>query len=448
MPYDFDLFVIGGGSGGVRAARFAAGLGAKVAVCEERYWGGTCVNVGCVPKKLLVFAAHYAEDLGDAAGFGWNIGDCTHSWSTLIENKDTEIRRLNTAYLRMLANAGARSINGRGVVIDAHTVEVGGERFTARHILIATGGKPWVPDVPGAELGITSDGAFYLPERPGRVVIVGGGYIGVEFAGIFNGLGSKTTLVQRGKEILSGFDDEIRAHLCSEMRKKGVDVRTSTPFYGIERHGDELIAHLEGESIHCDTVMFATGRRPNTAGIGLPELGVELDTHGGIRVDDRWRSAVPSILAVGDVTNHIALTPVALEEGMQLAKNLFAGEDRGLDYELIPSAVFSTPNLATVGLTEAQAKTRHDNVVAYTSSFRSMRHTMGHRSERAFMKLLVDDDTDRVLGCHMVGPDAGEIIQGLAVALRCGATKAQFDATVGVHPTAAEEFVTMRTPRD
>ncbi|NNG05427.1 MAG: glutathione-disulfide reductase [Inquilinus sp.] len=445
--YDFDYFVIGAGSGGVRSARIAANHGARVAIAEERYLGGTCVNVGCVPKKLLSYAAHFAHDFEDAAGFGWTVGDRRHDWARLIANKNTEIERLNGIYRHLLEGAGCTLIEDRATLVDAHTVAVGDDRYTAETILIATGGWPTLPDQPGArEYGITSNEAFFLEEMPEHVVIAGGGYIAVEFAGIFNGLGANVCQLYRGPMFLRGFDDDVRETLAEEMSKAGIDLRFNTIIDRIEKTSDCLLAHLtDGSVIETGAVMFAIGRRPNTAGLGLEDVGVALNRKAAIIVDDRYRTSVPNICALGDVTDRINLTPVAIAEGHALADTLFGGTPRGVEYENVPSAVFSSPPVGSVGLTEAAARAKYGAVDIYRSSFRPMKHTLGGRDERTMMKLIVDRATDRVVGCHMVGLDAPEITQGVAVAMNCGATKAQFDRTIGIHPTAAEELVTMRT---
>lgn len=449
MAYDFDLFVIGAGSGGVRAARFAAGFGAKVAVAESRYLGGTCVNVGCVPKKLLVYGAHYAEDIGQAQGYGWTIDGATFDWKTLIANKDREIQRLNGIYRSILVDSGVTLLQTRAQLVDAHTVEVEGKRYSAEHILIATGGWPHVPEIPGREHAITSNEAFYLDALPRRVLVVGGGYIAVEFASIFHGCGADTKLLYRGELFLRGFDGSLRDHLKDEMIKKGVDLQFNADIVHIDKLADgSLLATLEdGRTLEADCIFYATGRRPMIDGLGLEAAGVALDARGFIAVDDEYRTSVPSILAIGDVIGRVQLTPVALAEGMAVARRLFKPEQyRKVDYSTIPTAVFSLPNMATVGLTEEQAREQGYKVTLFESRFRPMKLTMTDSLERSLMKLVVDAHTDRVLGCHMAGPDAGEIMQGLAVALKAGATKQVFDETLGIHPTAAEEFVTMRTP--
>ncbi|WP_312169665.1 glutathione-disulfide reductase [Stutzerimonas kunmingensis] len=449
MAYDFDLFVIGAGSGGVRAARFAAGFGAKVAVAESRYLGGTCVNVGCVPKKLLVYGAHYAEDIGQAQGYGWTIDGATFDWKTLIANKDREIQRLNGIYRSILVDSGVTLLQAHARLVDAHTVEVEGKQYTAEHILIATGGWPHVPAIPGREHAITSNEAFYLESLPRRVLVVGGGYIAVEFASIFHGCGADTKLLYRGELFLRGFDGSLRDHLKDEMIKKGVDLQFNADIVHIDKQADgSLLATLEdGRTLEADCIFYATGRRPMLDNLGLKKAGVALDARGFIAVDDEYRTSVSSILAIGDVIGRVQLTPVALAEGMAVARRLFKPEQyRKVDYTTIPTAVFSLPNMATVGLTEEEAREQGYKVTIFESRFRPMKLTMTDSLERSLMKLVVDAETDRVLGCHMAGPDAGEIMQGLGVALKAGATKQVFDDTLGIHPTAAEEFVTMRTP--
>ncbi|VXC54225.1 glutathione-disulfide reductase [Pseudomonas sp. 9Ag] len=448
MAYDFDLFVIGAGSGGVRAARFAAGYGARVAVAESRYLGGTCVNVGCVPKKLLVYGAHYAEDIHEAKGYGWTIDGARFDWASLIANKDREIQRLNGIYKNLLTDSGVTLLQAHARLVDPHTVEVDGKHYSAEHILIATGGWPYVPDIPGREHAITSNEAFYLDELPRRVLVVGGGYIAVEFASIFHGCGADTKLLYRGDLFLRGFDGSLRDHLKDELIKKGLDLQFNADITRIDKQADgTLLATLEdGRTLEADCIFYATGRRPMLDGLGLENVDVALDKLGFIAIDDQFRTTTPSILAIGDVIGRIQLTPVALAEGMAVARQLFRPDEyRPVDYHNIATAVFSLPNMATVGLTEEQAREKGHKVVLFESRFRPMKQTMTDSLERSLMKLVVDADTDKVLGCHMAGPEAGEIIQGLAVALKAGATKRIFDDTVGIHPTAAEEFVTMRT---
>ena len=444
--FDFDLFVIGAGSGGVRCARMAAAYGARVAVAEERALGGTCVNVGCVPKKLFVYAAHAHEDFNDAAGFGWDVEGARFDWTRLRENKDREIARLNGVYRGLLEGRGVRIVEGRARLVDPHTVAVGAERITARHILVATGGWPHVPSFPGSELAVTSNGMFHLREFPRRALVVGGGYIAVEFAGILNGLGVQTTLAYRGALFLRHFDRDLRETLAEEMPKKGIRLRfdTEVASIGANADGSRAVRFVNGEEADFDLVLYATGRRPLTAGLGLEECGVALAEDGSIVVDAHYRSSVPSIHAIGDVIGGPELTPLALAQGMALASTLFLGEPKTVSLENIPTAVFSQPPLGTVGLSEEQARERFPAVSIYHSRFRALKNTLSGNPERTFMKLVVDAATDRVLGVHMAGPEAGEIIQGMAVALQAGATKRVFDATLGIHPTAAEEFVTMR----
>jgi glutathione reductase (NADPH) len=443
--YDYDLITIGAGSGGVRASRLAAGYGARAAVVEERYLGGTCVNVGCIPKKLLVYASEFGLSYQEAAGFGWTMERGRFDWPRLIANKNREIERLNRVYGDLLTGAGATIIDGRAVLIDAHTVEVNGRRLTSEYLLIATGSWPSVPQVPGAEYAITSNEAFFLKELPRSVILVGGGYIAVEFAGIFHGMGVEVTELYRGPMFLRGFDDDVRAALATDMRKRGVDLRFNADVAKIEASGKGIRATLlDGATLQADLIMYATGRAPNTRNIGLEQAGIKLDGEGGIVVDGYSRSSQPNIYAVGDCTNRLMLTPVAIAEGQAVAQTLFNNKPTAIDYSIVPSAVFSQPPIGTVGLTEAQARESLGEIDVYKSDFRPLRHTLSGSEERTFMKLVVERKTDRVVGCHMVGAEAGEIIQGFAVALKCGATKSDFDATIGIHPTAAEEFVTMR----
>jgi glutathione reductase (NADPH) len=445
VQYDYDLFTIGAGSGGVRASRMSASFGAKVAVAEERYLGGTCVNVGCIPKKLLVYASHYSEDFKDAAGYGWTVGERSVDWRKLIANKNKEISRLNGVYRMLLGDADVEILDGHAEIVDPHTVAVDGKRYTAKHILVAVGSWPAVPKIPGAEHAITSNEAFHLGSLPEKVIIVGGGYIGVEFAGILHGLGAHTTQLYRGELFLRGFDDDIRRTLAEEMRKRGIDLRFNRNIQRIDKPGAILRATLDdGQTIEADQILYATGRVPLTRNLGLDRAGVQLKENGAIAVDEYSKSSVDNIYAIGDCTDRMMLTPVAIAEGMAVANTLFNNKPTRPGYLNVPTAVFSTPNCGTVGLTEREARRRNFSVDIYRSSFRPLKHTLTGRDERTMMKLVVDGATDRVLGCHMVGADAGEIIQGLAVALNCGATKAQFDATIGIHPTAAEEFVTMR----
>jgi len=426
----------------VRASRFAASYGARVAVAECDRFGGTCVNLGCIPKKLFSYAAHCREDFEVARSFGWSVGEPSFDWPTLLANKDREIARLNGVYEKALLSAGAQILRGRATVLDAHTVELGGKRYSARHILVATGSWPRRPAIPGRELGITSNEAFHLEKLPRRALVVGGGYTAVEFASIFQGLGVDTTLAYRGVRLLRGFDLELGERLAAEMRSKGVTIRLQSNPARLEQ-GIE-VAYEDGSAQVVDLVMFATGRGPNTAGLGLEGAGVKLAADGAVVVDAYSKSSVDSIHAIGDVTNRLNLTPVAIAEGMALAKTLFGGEPTAMDHANVPTAVFSNPNLATVGLSEERARERHGTVEVYKSAFRALKLTLGGHEERTFMKLVVDAASQRVLGAHMIGPDAGEIIQGVAIAVKLGATKSQFDSTIGIHPTAAEEFVTMR----
>jgi glutathione reductase (NADPH) len=446
--FDFDLFTIGAGSGGVRASRIAAGFGARVAIAEERYLGGTCVNVGCIPKKLFSYAAHYREDFHQAAGFGWTHAAAGFDMAQLVVAKNREIDRLNGVYRRLLGGAGVTVLDGRATIIDPHTVEVNGQRRSARYILVATGGWPLKPDVPGAAHAITSNEAFFLATLPPRIIVVGGGYIAAEFASIFNGMGADTMLVYRGARILRSFDHELGAVLAEEMQKKGVKFRLNANITAIARAGDKLQATFAGGAIlEADCIMYATGRAPNTRKLGLESAGVTLTAKGAIAIDAWSQSAVPSIYAIGDVTDRVNLTPVATAEGMALANTLFNNRPTALDYENIPTAIFANPNVASVGLSEETARSRFGTIDVYATRFRPLKHTLSGSDEQMFMKLVVDRASNRVVGAHMVGADAGEIIQGIAVAIKCGATKAQFDATIGIHPTAAEEFVTMREPR-
>jgi glutathione reductase (NADPH) len=442
---EFDLFVIGAGSGGVRAARMAAQHGARVAVADDQPLGGTCVNLGCIPKKLYSFAAHYAEAFEESHGYGWSAPAPVLDWHALKAARAAEITRLNAIYAQLLTGAGARVLRGRARVVGANEVDVDGRGHRAKNILIATGGHPVVPAFPGSELAITSNLIFDLPSFPQHLLVVGGGYIACEFASIFRGLGAQVTQLYRGEQVLRGFDADIRRFVADEMRKKGVTLHTRSEVERIERDGGRLRVSLRDGSVQlADQVLYATGRDPNTAGLGLAEVGVRLAENGAVLVDDRYRSSVASIHAVGDVIDRIHLTPVALAEAMALVDHLFGAGRRALDYELIPTAVFTHPSVGTVGLSEAQARERFGAVRIFRSEFKALRHTLSGSTERTLMKLVVDAASDRVVGLHMVGADAGEIIQGFAVALKAGATKAVFDATIGIHPTAAEEFVTMR----
>ncbi|QWF72241.1 glutathione-disulfide reductase [Methylomonas paludis] len=445
--YDVDLFVIGAGSAGVRAARMAAGLGVRVAIAENRYLGGTCVNVGCVPKKLFVYAAHFQEDFAAAPGFGWSLGTPKFDWSVLLAHKDREIQRLQKIYAGLLENTGVQIINGQASLVDAHTVRVGEQTFSCERILIATGAWPAIPDIPGRELVVSSNEMFALPALPKRVLIVGGGYIAVEFAGILHGLGVATTLCYRGDRLLRGFDNDIRDFLAEEMRKQGIDIRLNTDISRISQTADGLLAHFgENQAIAADLVLYATGRTANTAGLGLEAVGVALTDKGAIQINPAYQTNIPSIYALGDVANSFNLTPVATAEATALVNQLYGHSASPVDYDHIPTAVFSQPNIGTVGLTEAAARKRYPDIDVYKSVFTPMKHTLSGLNQKTLMKLVVERSTDKVLGVHMVGADAGEIIQGMAIAIRAGASKAVFDSTIGIHPTAAEEFVTMRKP--
>jgi glutathione reductase (NADPH) len=445
----FDLFVIGAGSGGVRAARMAAQRGARVAVADDKPLGGTCVNLGCIPKKLYSFAAHYAEAFEEAHGYGWSASTPVLDWAQLKANRAREISRLNGIYESLLDGAGVQVLRGRARVVGPGEVEIAGQRIRARHLLVATGGHPVVPPVSGAELAITSNEIFDLPTFPQHLLVVGGGYIACEFASIFRGLGAQVTQLYRGTQVLRGFDADISAFVADEMRKKGIDLRTGSDVEGIARDaatGRLRVALRDGSVQLADQVLYATGRVPNTRGLGLAEAGVALAPNGAVLVDDHYATNVAGLHAVGDVIDRIHLTPVALAEAMALVDHLFGAKQRAVDYAMIPTAVFTHPSVGAVGLTEAQARAQGRAVRIFRSEFKALKHTLSGNTERTLMKLVVDADTDRVVGLHMVGADAGETIQGFAVALKAGATKAVFDATIGIHPTAAEEFVTMREP--
>lgn len=444
--YDYDLLVIGAGSGGVRASRVAAGLGARVAVVESRYLGGTCVNVGCVPKKLFVYGSHFSEELAGAAGFGWQAPSTGFDWPTLRDNKTAEIQRLNGIYQSLLETSGVSIINGHGKIMSPHEVEVAGQCYSCRYILVATGGWPFVPEFPGREHVISSNEAFYLDELPESIAIVGGGYIAVEFAGIFHGLGVETHLIYRRELFLRGFDEGIRQHMKQELEKKGIHLYFNTNVDSIEKEPGDYKINCGETSLRTDQVMYATGRKPLTENLGLENTRVSLNQSGEIEVDDNYQTAESSVYSLGDVTGGIELTPVAIAEGTALAQQLF-GDPQPVDYRNIPTAIFSQPNIGTVGLTEAEAKKQFQKTRVYETRFRHLKHTLSGLDEKTFMKLIVDDATDRVVGCHMAGMEAGEIIQGLAVAIKAGATKKIFDETIGIHPTAAEEFVTMKTER-
>jgi glutathione reductase (NADPH) len=444
---DFDLFVIGGGSGGVRAARIAASHGARVAIAEEYRYGGTCVIRGCVPKKLFVYAAHYRRDLEDAVGYGWDTGAPSFDWNTLLANKDAEIDRLNKIYIQLLKKHGVEVLHGRARLRDRHTIEIGDRTVTAHTILVATGGTPFKADIPGAELAISSNEAFHLEALPKRMAVAGGGYIAVEFAHIFAGLGVEVLLVHRRHRVLRGFDIELRKAVTDGLAHAGVELHMDVVIDRIARTdgGGRRIHLTDGGELDVDVVMGAMGRVPMTAGIGLEEVGVELGPRGGVIVDDFSQSSVDNIYAVGDCTDRIQLTPVAIREGHAFADSVFGNSPRPIDHTLIPTAIFAQPAAATVGLTEEAALERGP-VAIYEADFRPMKHTLSGRNERVYMKLVVDRETDRVVGCHMVADEAPEIIQAIAIAIRAGATKADFDATTALHPTTAEELVLMRTP--
>lgn len=448
--YDYDLFVIGAGSGGVRASRMSAAYGARVAVAEDRYMGGTCVNVGCVPKKLYVYASQFSNAFKDSQGFGWSATSPKFEWSTLRDNKKTEISRLNGIYEDMLGGAGVDVIHGRARFVDKHTVSVGDKNYTADKIIISTGTWPYIPDIPGSEFAKSSNEIFDLETFPQRILVVGGGYVAVEFAGIFNGLGSQTTQLYRGPLFLRGFDQDIREFVSKEIAKSGIDLRFNSNISAIKKQDDgTLIAILEdGSTIETDAVLYATGRKPHLQDLGFENVNVELNPNDTVKVDHNFQSSEANIYALGDLIGGMELTPVALAEGMAFAQTQFNNKPTIVDYNTIPTAVFCQPNIGTCGLSEEQARESIGDITVFESSFRAMKHTIGGRQERSYMKLIVETETDRVVGIHMVGEDAGEIIQGMAIAMKAGATKAVFDSTIGIHPTSAEEFVTMRSPRE
>ncbi|MBS0363925.1 MAG: glutathione-disulfide reductase [Proteobacteria bacterium] len=444
--YDYDLFVIGAGSGGVRAARLAAMSGARVAVAEEHRVGGTCVIRGCVPKKFMVYASEFSKHFKTAETYGWSVGETRFDWPAFLAEKDKEIARLSGIYVRNLQNAGAELAHGKARLIDAHTVEIEGVGTkTADKILIATGGRPWMPkDLPGVEYAISSNEAFHLERLPKSIVIAGGGYIAVEFAGIFNGLGVDVTLVHRGPNVLRGFDDDVRSHLAEELEKRGIKVVLGCQHKSIEKTAGGLTSHLtDGHHVESDVVMFCLGREPYVEGLGLETAGVELTERGAVKVDDYSRTSVENIWAVGDVTDRINLTPVAIREGAAFAQTEFYGQRTSFDHEMVASAVFSQPPVGSVGLTEADARKQYGKVDIYLARLKPMKYAFGG-DERSLLKLIVDAETERVLGCHVVGPDAPEMIQMAAIAIKMGVTKSQWDSTCAVHPTLAEELVTMR----
>ncbi len=442
MAYDYDLLVIGAGSGGVRAARIAAGYGKKVAICESDKVGGTCVIRGCVPKKLFVYASQYKKMFKAAKTFGWDI-DSQFNWPTLLKNKDDEINRLNGIYLKLLANAGVELIKGHGSFVDEHVVDIGGQHYTAENILIATGGTPTVPDMPGSEYVITSNEALDLAELPKSITINGGGYIAVEFAGIFNALGVKVNLVYRGEQILRGFDDEVAGFAQNSFTDAGINVMTMTEITAIKKDADSYICESNQGDIHSDVVFFATGRKANTQSLNLAQVGVQTKPNGQVVVNKEQQTNLPHIFAVGDVCNSDNLTPVAIREGHYLVNRLFNGGDQYAEYDYIPTTVFSQPEIGTCGLTEAEAKTQYKNIECFTSTFRAMKYAMSEVTEKTFMKIVVNTDTDQVLGMHVCGADGGEMIQGFGVAIKQGLTKTQLNSTIGIHPTSAEEFVTL-----
>jgi len=445
--FDFDLFVIGAGSGGVRTARMSASYGARVAIAEDRYMGGTCVNVGCVPKKLYSYASHFRYDCTDSKGFGWQGSVPAFDWNVLRDNKTAEISRLNGIYDTLLDGSGVTLYNGRARLLDKHTVEIGDQKVSSEKILIATGGWPFVPQFPGSELAVTSNEIFDLPSFPERILVVGGGYIALEFAGIFAGLGADTTLSYRGEIPLKHFDKDLREKLYLESERHMTMLMNSNVEKIIKKDNELHVKFKEGSSLVVDCVLYATGRKPNTENLGLENTGVSLQSNGAIAINEHFETTEPGIYALGDVVGRIALTPVAIAEGMVLASNLFKNTEKTMDYSNIATAVFSHPNVGTVGLGEEQAKAEYGDIEVFESDFRHLKHTLSGNPERTYMKLIVDKATDRVVGMHMMGADAGEIIQGLAVAMQCGVTKAQLDSTIGIHPTAAEEFVTMRQAR-
>ena len=446
MPtYDFDLFTIGAGSGGVAGSRRAGSYGARVGICEDSRIGGTCVIRGCVPKKLLVYGAQFADAFADSAGYGWHVAPPVHDWASLIAAKNREIDRLEGIYRKLLADSGVKLFESRGRLVDPHTVEIEGKRVTAATIMISTGAHPVLPAIPGIEHAITSNEALDLQRLPRHIVIVGGGYIAVEFAGIFAGLGAEVTLVIRGEELLNGFDDDVRVTLAQELRTRGIAIRARTHITRIDKYDHGFTAATSGgDELSADLVMYATGRRPNTRNLGLAELGIACNDKGAVEVDEWSRTSLPHIYAVGDVTDRLNLTPVAIAEGRAIAETLYNDNPMMVDHDNVATAVFSQPPVGTVGLTERRAREKYQAIDVYRARFRPMKHTLSGREERTMMKLIVDRASDRVLGCHIVGADAPEITQGLAIAIKCGATKRQFDQTIGIHPTAAEEFVTMR----
>lgn len=446
-PFDYDLFVIGAGSGGVRACRIAASLGARVAVAEERYFGGTCVNVGCVPKKLFSYAAHYFDDFEDSKGFGWEFDNLRFDWSVLKANKDLEINRLNGLYKSILNSNEVDVFEARARISGPNEIQVDGKTLSAKHILVAVGGWPWTPKFPGSELTVSSNDVFAMDQLPAEIAVMGGGYIAVEFASIFSRLGCKTSLIYRGDQLLRGFDEDIRKFITAEIGTH-VDLYLEQDISEIVKENNKLeVVFKSGSKLSCEMVLAATGRLPLTDDLGLDTVAVQLAKNGAIKVNDHFQTAEPSIYAVGDVIDRIALTPVALAEGQIVARALFLGDAKAMDYKNIATAVFCHPNIGTVGLSEQEALEGGLEIDIYQSTFRPLKHTLSGRDEKSMIKMIVDRQSDRVVGLHIVAADAGEIVQGLSVAINCGATKADFDRTIGIHPTLAEELVTMRTKR-
>ena len=446
--YEYDLFVIGGGSGGIRAARLSSSFGARVAIAEEKYLGGTCVNVGCVPKKLFFYASYFSEEFNHAQSYGWYHNNNRFVWNDLIKNKNKEIERLNGIYQKILVDSNVKVFEGHAKIIDPHTIKINNENITTKYIMIATGGWPYVPNIEGKELAITSNEAFFLETLPNKIIIVGGGYIAVEFASIFKGLNIETSLIYRGPLFLRGFDKDLREVLSNEMKKKGINLIFNKDIKKIKKINTEISAELDdGQELISDQVMFATGRRPNCSNIGLDEVGLKLDADGAIEINSNYQTNISSIYAVGDVTNRINLTPVALAEGSIVANNLFNNTSKIASYENIPTCVFSQPNIATVGLTEDEARKKYKDITVYKSLFTPLKLTLTQSNEKSFIKLITNKKTNLVIGAHMVGENAGEIMQGIAIAIKAGATKDIFDSTIGIHPTLAEEFVTMRNSK-
>ena len=446
--YEYDLFVIGGGSGGIRAARLSSSFGARVAIAEEKYLGGTCVNVGCVPKKLFFYASYFSEEFNHAQSYGWYHNNNRFVWNDLIKNKNKEIERLNGIYQKILDDSNVKVFEEHAKIIDPHTIKINNENITTKYIMIATGGWPYVPNIEGKELAITSNEAFFLETLPNKIIIVGGGYIAVEFASIFKGLNIETSLIYRGPLFLRGFDKDLREVLSNEMGKKGINLIFNKDIKKIKKIDTEISAELyDGQKLIADQVMFATGRRPNCSNIGLDEVGVKLDAEGAIEINSNYQTSISSIYAVGDVTNRINLTPVALAEGSIVANNLFNNTSKIASYENIPTCVFSQPNIATVGLTEDEARKKYKDITVYKSLFTPLKLTLTQSNEKSFIKLITNKKTNLVIGAHMVGENAGEIMQGIAIAIKAGVTKEIFDSTIGIHPTLAEEFVTMRNSK-